>query len=195
MIDGTFDFDDDDFLLFSEAEGDEEEVVEEPTEEPEPEEETDGEETEEQIDNSEEDVTGGEEEPTDDDSGADETDADSTEEGDEETEETTDEEEETVESNDDENTKKYKILQDYKDLLEITKESKISISHINVEVSDTAEKTYEVLNATLDETIKKLEFIMYNSFETFEYKKLLTIYLYLKTNVKVTAEILDKIIK
>jgi hypothetical protein len=93
-----------------------------------------------------------------------------------------------------EDTKKYKLMLEYEKLLETAgdmKETMIAVDSTGLKGVQL--ETFKTLENEINENIRKLEFVMANSFSQFKYERLLTIYLYIKTSIKVISEILKKI--
>jgi isochorismate synthase EntC len=105
-------------------------------------------------------------------------------------------EEQGVEDLDDEDLKKYKLFKQFsslltkaEDLYKIINSTKIS------DFQDSEINVYKVLKRSLDDNIEKINFVLKNNFQTFEYKRLLTIFLYVKVSIMKTAEMIDEIVE
>jgi hypothetical protein len=95
-----------------------------------------------------------------------------------------------------EDKKKFILFQNYSDMLNIAEELRTSISLAIVRLeTDSERKMYETLVRRLDDMKEKLLFTMNNTFETSDYEKLLTIFLYIKTNLVTISEIMEKVTK
>lgn len=95
-----------------------------------------------------------------------------------------------------ESLRKYNLLHDYETLLRVTEDLRDSIKRIDT--SDFTEKENQIfsqLDKMLAENINKLEFVILKVFKTFEYERLLTIYIYLKSSLNIISEIVEKAIK
>jgi hypothetical protein len=63
------------------------------------------------------------------------------------------------------------------------------------DMTDRERSIFVELDRSLADSLEKLEYTMIHGYSSFQYEKLLTIYQYLKTNIKVVSEILQKIVK
>lgn len=101
-------------------------------------------------------------------------------------------------SNDDgeDKTKKYRLMQDYRSLLDVSEELKDGVNRMDIsEFSDREKEVYTTLISSLNDSLDKLEYTMTSKFKSFEYVKLLTIFLHLKTSIIVVSDVLKKLVK
>ena len=90
-------------------------------------------------------------------------------------------------------TKKYKLFQDFRELLELAKDLRGSLVSINTRLETDAErKVFASISEQLEDTIDKIRFTIEDSYDSFGYKRLLTLYLYLKTSIVTISQILEK---
>lgn len=100
------------------------------------------------------------------------------------------------ESNNQDDTKKLKLFNDYNMLLNTT-ESIISFSNnINKsQFSETELRVFKEIEVKVDDFYNKLKDIIINQYEKLEYTKLLTLFIYLKMGILNYSEILNKFIE
>jgi len=107
-----------------------------------------------------------------------------------------DEPENASNDGDEDKTKKYRLMQDYRNLLDVSEELKDGVNRMDIsEFSDREKEVYETLISALNDSLEKLEFTMTTKFKSFEYAKLLTIFLHLKTSIIVVSDVLKKLVK
>ena len=106
-------------------------------------------------------------------------------------------EEPPAEIKENDNAKKLKLFKDFRDLLVIVEEVKMSISYLLVRNDDEAvdKKIYIALNEKIEDTHKKIKYIINDSFHKSDYKKMLTLFLYFKTSIVTISGIIEKILE
>lgn len=122
----------------------------------------------------------------------------------EETEDTGENEEEDAlggiggdeEKNEDENLKLARLLRQYEQLYDLSLELSKTFSHVDISnFSDKEKAIFEEFQQELSGHIERIRHVIRKGFDTFGYKKLLTVYLYLKVGITTTAKTLDLLIE
>lgn len=94
------------------------------------------------------------------------------------------------------NSKKIKLFEDYSNLLTVSKELLIVLEKLDLTEMSTKERNiYIELEESLKDDIEKIENVISMYYQKFPYKKLLTIYLYLKSSILTISRLLKKFVK
>jgi len=107
---------------------------------------------------------------------------------------TSTEEEEDSEDAGVDKIKKYRLIEFYKEFLKLCKDLKSDTSTMNENLSDEVNKEILVqYGRYIDDTIEKIEFVLENYTKKFSYRKLLMIFIQLKTTIDLIINTIKKI--
>jgi hypothetical protein len=94
-----------------------------------------------------------------------------------------------------ESIKKKRLYKEYKNLLYLVDDLITSLSNLDFkDMSKNESKIYLFIDKKMDESQKKMRFIMTEQFPTKSYKELLTLFMYFKVQTKSYAELIDRLI-